>query len=690
MSQFGLRDSPIESFAEEALGLTEYADALAQFVCQCETPMTVALQGDWGSGKTSLMCLMQEKIRDTNPSIRSVWFNTWEYSQFDLDSQLVVSLFYHFADIVGGNTVGQAIRGIFQKLWSVVGKTARIGTIAAAATVGQAEAAKEGLGMLPTSTGMDPSGLIRELKAKLTSTVDQLLKSKSTDRIIIFIDDLDRLIPQRAVELLECLKLFLDMKGCVFVLACDYAVVTQGLKQKFGMSEADLRGRSFFDKIIQVPFAMPLTHYRVERYFEALLKRIEVPFEATDLHTYIELAQSSVGFNPRSMKRLFNSLLLLRLVAERKQVFSGDDACATLAEKMRILFATLCMQSVYPALFRFLLVEQVDQHGLQRLSDESLFSTAQQFSELRRELQLDANEAAVQRFCRFAAAFFRAVQLKSDQDSSTLSVAESQNLKRILSFSAVVSTEKPMQFGEVKTLRRNNRKFAEQLRAQILMQFMKELKKLGIYDRDPEISQIGIEQEEGRLSPWVRIELPLCHRRLGAGGQKDPFILLRLNLHFLFGNDRIACGMSGTSNRQTGDTPFEISMSKFDRWREWFGKLFPDARSHESWYEHYEQRTAERAAIESGAAGDMENEDGQYDDLSVDPAIAAEVRKLYAKYGLDFDEWSRLFGSDEPVCTLWDERCTPNTSEEEWAAKFKRQVQDTLERALPTAVKISD
>lgn len=47
----GLKDVPIDSFDDESLGLREYADALTRFVKECDTPMTIALQGDWGSEK---------------------------------------------------------------------------------------------------------------------------------------------------------------------------------------------------------------------------------------------------------------------------------------------------------------------------------------------------------------------------------------------------------------------------------------------------------------------------------------------------------------------------------------------------------------------------------------------------------------------------------------------------------------
>lgn len=80
------------------------------------------------------------------------------------------------------------------------------------------------------------------------------------DRAVILVDALGRLQPAKAVELLEVLKLFLDCDKSVFVLAINYAVVSQGIKQKYGDSLGNDKGRSFFDKIIQVLFKMPGAH----------------------------------------------------------------------------------------------------------------------------------------------------------------------------------------------------------------------------------------------------------------------------------------------------------------------------------------------------------------------------------------------------------------------------------------------
>lgn len=202
-------------------------------------------------------------------------------------------------------------------------KYSKAAVIGAGAVIGQAGNIEKVLKQVESTEPKapdDPAKRIKKLKEELERLVTKRLETNNLDRIVVFIDDLDRLIPVKAVELLEVMKLFLDIPGCVFVLACDYQVVVQGMKEKFGVSEGELKGKSFFDKIIQVPFNMPLNQYKVDTYFSGLLTKLEIDFHNDDIATFIDLVDYSVGFNPRGMKRLFNSLLLLKLVAERKGI----------------------------------------------------------------------------------------------------------------------------------------------------------------------------------------------------------------------------------------------------------------------------------------------------------------------------------------------------------------------------------
>ena len=98
-----------------------------------------------------------------------------------------------------------------------------------------------------------------------------------TDRaFLIFVDDLDRLEPRLAVTLLEALKNLFDIEKCIFVLAIDYDVVTFGVEQKYGSKNMANRniGQDFFDKLIQVPYRIPMSKYDIQGMVMDRLKKI--------------------------------------------------------------------------------------------------------------------------------------------------------------------------------------------------------------------------------------------------------------------------------------------------------------------------------------------------------------------------------------------------------------------------------
>jgi hypothetical protein len=469
----GLKDAPILVRENDALGLSDYAKALSDFILSADTPMTIGIQGDWGSGKSSMMYLIEEKIKadcqEQGKKRHTLWFNTWQFSQFNLDNQLSISLLSRFIDNLEGlkpeesaNTEQVEIQPKDSKLKNTVRKLA-FWTVASAAEMAGAtkvadkiiDASEE-----PKSSSaysQQPSEYIEDLQKDLVTLVENKRKECNLDRIVVFIDDLDRLLPQKAVEFLESLKLFLDIDGCVYVLACDYQVVTQGLKQKFGVGEAELKGRSFFDKIIQVPFNMPVSQYNANEFCQQMLKHIDVAHEKEDVDLYVKLISFSVGFNPRTVKRLFNNLLLLKLVLIKKQGLEADDV-AQVNEKIRILFATLCLQNTFNPLYNHLQnhlkqlgkqEKEVPENELETANElfnklTEIDTLKQKDGEFAKLWQVMPDNAFFDRLAHFMGAFFEAIQLKSDTSKNAndmLNAGEIATLRNIMSFSAVVSVD---------------------------------------------------------------------------------------------------------------------------------------------------------------------------------------------------------------------------------------------------------
>ena len=346
---YGLRDVPVQDEKEELLGLHTYAQALTNFAERCATPMTIALQGDWGSGKTSLMNIIESNLRKKDTYIL-IWFNTWQYSQFGMEDQLAISMIKYFISklpkIDEQKKFEHFVNNGFSVLRKVFGSAGKIaGHVIGGVTGDAIRSVAHAVDVNDTQENIEPEKFISELKDQLRNIITNIINDKHK-KVIVFIDDLDRLEPIKAVSLLESFKLFLDIPGCVFFLACDYQVVVQGLKAKFG-EENYKDEKNFFDKIIQLPFKMPVTSYKARNYISGLLDSIKIEHSEKDVEIYEKLIETSIGFNPRGLKRAFNSLLLNSEVAKLSQILKESDTSATISEQLRMIFSAICMQTAY-------------------------------------------------------------------------------------------------------------------------------------------------------------------------------------------------------------------------------------------------------------------------------------------------------------------------------------------------------
>ena len=112
----GNTDRPIDKIGDDLMNVSNYINGLSTFICTCDTPMTVAIQGDWGSGKTSFMNMTHECIAE---KVECIWFNTWQFSQFSMGDNLPIILLKSLAqsiDVDQSNKNIKAKIGILSKM----------------------------------------------------------------------------------------------------------------------------------------------------------------------------------------------------------------------------------------------------------------------------------------------------------------------------------------------------------------------------------------------------------------------------------------------------------------------------------------------------------------------------------------------------------------------------------------------
>lgn len=342
-----ITDKPISFQSEDLLKVEKYSIALSNFIVKSKTPITIGLQGEWGTGKTSLMSLLLEDF--TEKEIATSWVNTWEYSMFRGAHETTPGVLRGMLEKLkesckkeGKWTLKDEAEDKFKKAASFLGGLAN-----------QVISSQTGINLKDASNSSSTSKAraeIAEIKSLIASLIDDLINDSKNPykKVVFFVDDLDRIPPADAVEVLESLKNLFDIPHCVFILAIDYEIVVKGLENKFGKKteENEREFRSFFDKIIQVPFSMPIGTYDIENFLLEQLKSIGVVIEEDHAELYAKTVRLTIGYNPRSLKRYLNSFSLINTLKEvDDENSSGDDY---------MLFALLGIQISYPKIFRLM------------------------------------------------------------------------------------------------------------------------------------------------------------------------------------------------------------------------------------------------------------------------------------------------------------------------------------------------
>ena len=409
MAQSNLTDTPLAPNAKDSLKQGIYVDALIDFISDAQMPTTIALQGEWGSGKTSLMnqiagrlCLNYEticKFTDIeNSSERSkddfpylgVWVNTWQYSLMKDEREALIT-------IVQGITA-QITQQVSMYLKDNANSKVISSRLMGALKFAAVATTKVGLGFVggnPNSIDNllnnnnavpeqhDPDFFRNELQKAIGDFKRQIeeyrIKNNQKDYqhfkgFIFFVDDLDRLDPPVAVQILSLMKNLFEVNNCIFVLAIDYDVVIKGLEKRFGRKteENEREYRSFFDKIIQLSFRLPVSQYKIDSYLKEGLTNIQyTEGDIGQLEDIIPdlnyLTIETYGTNPRAIKRMLNTLSLVKVISLTKMndLFEENEKATILDFSdyedqnlyYKLLFALVCVQVSYPILYENLISE---------------------------------------------------------------------------------------------------------------------------------------------------------------------------------------------------------------------------------------------------------------------------------------------------------------------------------------------
>ncbi len=366
MTDVTLREAPLrftsnlgegdEARKADTLNLLPYAEALRDFIQDCESPMTIGIQGDWGIGRTSLMNMLrgsgdgqQSGLLDTS-LCKTISLDSWPYSQFHQDDNMVVACLYALTQELG--LALEKEPGIGAEVLETRLEAAKRKLIIVMEQIRQHSRGTSDQGQ-GSKSYIDISGQMLSFRSEFEKLVSLWTDGGKPRRIVIFVDDLDRIRPAMALELLEAIKNFIDVAGCVFVMALDYEVVQRGMVEKLGSDLQRTSGKAFFDKMIQLPFIVPTTSYKLDEYIIDLLRKSGLPCiidgdcDSLSRQFFLDITRFTVGRNPRSIKRVVNYTNLL------ERIHSNNSNRETTDGECKILFALVSMQIAWPELFQY-------------------------------------------------------------------------------------------------------------------------------------------------------------------------------------------------------------------------------------------------------------------------------------------------------------------------------------------------
>ncbi|MDR2407406.1 MAG: KAP family NTPase [Bacteroidales bacterium] len=415
--------------------------ALIKAVIQDDTmlPTTIGVFGDWGSGKSSILEMLRKTMEDED-GVVCLYFNGWVFEGYDdAKAALLESIIKNFNENTKiKNKATDSIKKLFKSInWMrtisfslknvVVPVTAGIMTnglslisqlfsklqslvqdptflVEKIKTYDEESFKKE---FLNTDGGNNNFGLVREFRDEF----EKMLDESEIKKLVVIIDDLDRCLPDRIIDNLEAIKLFLNVKNTAFIIGTDPRIVRHAIEYRYKNTEYNANNGSrenriiddYLEKLIQIPYNLPkLSDSEVETYLSLLFCENDLENESfakvmnafkafreqdrysvfnfnkikeiisvdtiskleNDVSLITKLSpiiSESLYGNPRQIKRFLNTFMLRKKLAEVSKIRNFQDD---------ILAKLMILEYVEPTLFDKLYLWQISNSGIAKQLEE--------------------------------------------------------------------------------------------------------------------------------------------------------------------------------------------------------------------------------------------------------------------------------------------------------------------------------
>jgi hypothetical protein len=240
--------------------------------------------------------------------ILTVWFNAWRYEREDQFA--IIALVKTIGFAMSKHPIYKELKPILLNAVKIIGK----GFLSeiAAKYIGEKGVEEFKTQLLPKMeflSELDKDTIYFDAINRVENEMRKILDENPSTRVVVFIDDLDRCSPTKALEVFESIKVFLGLDGFVYVVGLSHLTIAKLITAAYEKSE--VKGEDYIKKIIQIPIILP--EWKPKDVGELIkdLKQNLIDKDHRDIiEGNIELISEVVEHNPREIKRFINNFIV--------------------------------------------------------------------------------------------------------------------------------------------------------------------------------------------------------------------------------------------------------------------------------------------------------------------------------------------------------------------------------------------
>jgi len=390
-----LADRAITSEEDDEFGHKEYADSLERILRNADPPWHIGIFGEWGSGKTSIIRMFFDRLRDKKEFEDTIFveFDAWSHAEGSIRTELLLELDERIGNEVNGKDSDGILgedeitgrlydveeeeevskpanpREVIVNFWedspllaisfvgiAIVSGLLQYGGYSTLASVAVTGLLLPVLGYILQQLDTVAQTIQRkflhprqEWSGSYQRIFEDIIEESNAETIVISIDNLDRCESSTVYDVLVSLKTFMENDNCIYFIPCDDKALESHIKSidkgeyfTEGKNEREFL-RKFFQTHIRIP---PFLPEDIERYTEKENQRLSDPFEEEAL----DVLTNAYIDNPRRIKHALNRLSTLRVLAEEIEETGGLTG-GRITDNIPFLAKVSILEEEYPEFY---------------------------------------------------------------------------------------------------------------------------------------------------------------------------------------------------------------------------------------------------------------------------------------------------------------------------------------------------